>query len=172
MRTRSPVAYGVDVADAAGQCRTARGFTLVEVMIAVIIVGILSALAYPAFLDAIRKGRRAEAFSALTALQQSQERWRSNNAAYTTAAAASAPNGLGIPATTASGYYAIGVSAADAVSYTATATAVSGTSQAADGDCKVLGAQARQGGTLRYGSGSTSINWGAADPDAGRCWAR
>ena len=60
----------------------APGFTLVEVMIAVVIVGLLAAVAIPAFTDSVRKSRRAEAFSALSAVQLAQERWRGNNASY------------------------------------------------------------------------------------------
>ena len=43
------------------------------------------------------------------------------------------PPGLGLPATSANGYYAITIDAADAAGYTATAAAVAGTTQAADG---------------------------------------
>ena len=38
-----------------------RGFTLIEVMIVVVIVGILAAIAYPSYQDYLRKGRRASA---------------------------------------------------------------------------------------------------------------
>lgn len=154
-----------------------RGFTLIEVMIAVAIVAVLASVAYPAYQDSIRKGRRAEAFTALSALQQAQERWRSNNASYTnvlpnTNGSGVPPNGLNIAATTASGLYTIGVdSDFSATGYKATATAVTGTSQARDGNCSVLGVQ-MEGGTLKYGSGATSINWSATNPDAGKCWAR
>ncbi|MDP2008243.1 MAG: type IV pilin protein [Rubrivivax sp.] len=159
--------------------RLSQGFTLVELMIAVAIVAVLASVAYPAFQDSIRKGRRAEAFTALSALQQAQERWRSNNATYTTtlantAASNAAPNGLNIPATSSSGLYTIGVtvdSGTASTTYIATATANSGSSQANDGNCKVLGVQ-MAGGTLRYGSGATAITWSAANPDAGKCWAR
>lgn len=146
-------------------------------MLAVVIVGVLSALAYPTFLDSIRKGRRAEALTALAGVQQAQERWRSNNAAYTTvlantAGAANPPNGLGVAATTPTGYYTMSVPTATATEYTATATAVAGTSQDSDGSCKMLGARLTAGGNLSYGSGVSSIDWAAANPDAGRCWAR
>ena len=155
----------------------ARGFTLVEVLIAVIIVGVLSALAYPAFLDSIRKGRRAEAFTALAAVQQAQERWRSSNPFYTTVLANAAgenaiPSGLGVASTTPSGYYALSVTAASAVGYTVVATAVADTSQADDGNCKVLGTRLTSGGNVGYGSGASTIDWTAANPDAGRCWAK
>lgn len=148
------------------------GFTLVEVMIAVVIIGLLAAIAIPAFTDSVRKSRRAEAFSALSAVQQAQERWRGNHASYSSALANTATgsnpaNGLGIAATTASGYYGIAISGASATGYTVTATGVSETSQAADGACKVLAAR-MNGGNLEYGSGAST----AAFPDANRCWAR
>ena len=41
------------------------GFTLIEIMIAVAIVGILGAIAYPAYTDHVRKARRADGITAL-----------------------------------------------------------------------------------------------------------
>lgn len=152
-----------------------RGLTLIEVLIVAVIVGTLAAVAYPTFVDSMRKGRRADAFTHLSALQLAQERWRSNHAAYAplanTAAEGDPANGLGLPATTASGYYGVALSGVDAAGYTATATATSGTTQASDGDCKVLSVR-MQGGNLRYGSGSSSVDWELANPDPKRCWAR
>lgn len=59
-----------------------RGFTLIELMIAVVIVGILAAVAYPSMTLFIQRGRRADAVAVLTAIVQAQERYRSNRAAY------------------------------------------------------------------------------------------
>ncbi len=143
-----------------------RGFTVVELMIAVVIAGVLAVVAIPTFLDTMRKSRRAEAVAALSALQQAQERFRSNNATY--AANSALTTGLGLGATTASGYYAIAIGTATATGYTATATGRTGTSQANDGNCRVLGVQ-MAAGNLTYGaSADSTINW--ADPN--RCWAR
>ncbi len=144
----------------------ARGFTLIEVLIAVVVVGVLGMVALPTFLDAIRKSRRAEAISTLATLQQAQERFRSNNATYADNDVLT--SSLQVNTTTASGYYTIAITAASATGYTATATGVTGTSQANDGNCKVLGVQ-MAAGNLSYGAGATStINW--TDPN--RCWAR
>jgi type IV pilus assembly protein PilE len=143
---------------AGAQC----GFTLVEMMTVIAVSAILAAVAYPSYLDSVRKGRRSEAFGALSAVQQAQERWRANHGQY----ASTLP---GIATTTANGHYTIAISGAGATGYTATATAAF--SQAADAACAVLGARLLSG-DLRFGSGSSSIDWSAADPDAGRCWAR
>jgi type IV pilus assembly protein PilE len=150
---------------------------LIEVLIVIVIVGILAAVAYPSFMDSIRKGRRSDAFTSLSAIQLAQERWRSNHAAYAplanTAGGGEPANGLGLPDLTSSGYYGIALSDLDVegVGYTATATATSGTTQAGDGDCKVMAVR-MQGGNLRYGSGSSAVDWTLANPDPKRCWAR
>jgi type IV pilus assembly protein PilE len=153
-----------------------RGFTTVELMIALVILGILLAVAFPSYQNSIRKSRRAEAFTALSSIQQAQERHRSTRPAYTdliTDATTASPPGLGIAATrTPSGYYdlAITLEGGGTTTYVATATAVTGTSQAADSSCTVLAVRI-QGGNIRYGSGS-SIDWTSTNTDPQRCWAR
>ena len=62
--------------------RTLSGFTLIELMIVVAIVGILAAVAYPAYTDSVRKGKRAEARAALMDLLQQQERYLSQTNTY------------------------------------------------------------------------------------------
>ena len=53
--------------------RRSIGFTLIELMVVVAIVGILAAIAYPSYLDQVRKGRRAEAQALLMELAQRQQ---------------------------------------------------------------------------------------------------
>ena len=149
---------------------TRRGFTLIEVLVTVVIVAILAAIALPSFQASIRKGRRSDAFTSIAAVQQAQERWRGNNQSYT-ASLAAPPAGLGISGTTTSGYYNITVTNVAPNSYDALATAVSGTSQAEDGDCKVIGAQ-MNGGNVIFGSGAGGVSFAASSPDTGKCWAR
>lgn len=72
--------------------KTSRGFTLIEVMIVVAIVGILAAIAYPSYQEHVRKARRADAQAALTELAQFMERHYTANGRYLTAANANPAN--------------------------------------------------------------------------------
>lgn len=58
------------------------GFTLIELMIAVAIVGILAAIAYPSYQEQVRKGRRADAMAQLVTLAQAYERFYTSNNTY------------------------------------------------------------------------------------------
>lgn len=62
--------------------RRVRGFTLIELMIAVAVVGILVAIAYPAYNDSVRKSRRAQAKADLAQLATLAERWYTANNSY------------------------------------------------------------------------------------------
>ena len=59
------------------QRQQARGFTLIELMIAVVVVAILTAVALPGYLEHMAKSRRAEGRNALLLTAQLQERWYS-----------------------------------------------------------------------------------------------
>jgi type IV pilus assembly protein PilE len=145
------------------------GFTLIELMIAVIVIGILIAVAYPTFIDSIRKGRRSEAFTAIAQVQQAQERWRSNNPAYNTTSLAL----LAVTSPTApGGYYTLEVATnpgGDAVGYDVTATAVTGKSQVNDSTCAKLSVRVIRG-SVTYASctGCSTMTYGTGD----NCWKR
>jgi len=99
------------------------GFTLIELMIALAIVGIIAAIAYPSYREAVNKGHRSEAIQGLNDIVLKEERYRSNNATYGTC-----DNVVTSCATynTALTYYTIAVTvgsgAAAGTTYTATAT--------------------------------------------------
>ena len=59
-----------------------RGFTLIELMIAVAVVGILAAIAYPSYQEQILKSRRADAKSVLLQAAQWMERYYTENNRY------------------------------------------------------------------------------------------
>lgn len=58
------------------------GFTLIEVMIVVAIIGVLASIAYPSYREYVAKARRAEAKTTLIAAQQWMERFYSENFRY------------------------------------------------------------------------------------------
>ena len=64
--------------------RKPRGFTLIEIMIVVAIIGILAAIAIPSYSEHIRKTRRADAKETLLKLAALEERWFFTRNSYTT----------------------------------------------------------------------------------------
>ena len=52
----------------------ARGFTLIELMIVVVVIAILAAIAYPSYQNQVQKTRRADAHTALLGAAQTLER--------------------------------------------------------------------------------------------------
>lgn len=77
------------------RARRRAGFTLIEVMITLALMGTLASIAMPSFTSQVRASRRAEAISALSQMQQAQERFRAHCPCY----AASLTAVTGCPAT-------------------------------------------------------------------------
>lgn len=62
--------------------RRSLGFTLIELMITVAIIGILSAIAYPSYQDYVKQARRADAQASLMELAQFMERHYTSKGGY------------------------------------------------------------------------------------------
>jgi type IV pilus assembly protein PilE len=69
----------------------ARGLTMIELMIVLVVIAILIALAYPSYIDYVRKAKRGEAQQLLLNWAINQEIFRSNNATYAAAGNANLP---------------------------------------------------------------------------------
>jgi type IV pilus assembly protein PilE len=121
--------------------RSSRGFTVTEILTALVVIAVLAAIAIPMWHTHLLRVRRAEARDALTSLQAAQDRYFGRNARYATAAqmTAPAPGGLGLTAMTAQGLYAITLdTSADGLGFLATARAVARAGQEGDDRCAVF----------------------------------
>jgi type IV pilus assembly protein PilE len=63
----------------------AKGFTLIELMIAVAVIGILSAIAFPAYRDHVRRSQLPEAFVSLSDFRMRMEQYYQDNRTYANA---------------------------------------------------------------------------------------
>lgn len=110
-----------------------RGFTLIELMIAVAIVGVLIAIAYPSYTNSLIKGNRAAARAFLLEVSQKQQQFLLDNRAYGTKAELEA-TGVSAPKEVSQFYtWTTTPSAGPPPSFTARVTPVAGTRQSSDG---------------------------------------
>ena len=68
------------------------GFTLIELMITVAILGVISSIAFPAYTSYVVRGKRTECRSAITQVMQQQERAYTQTNTYGTYTAVTTPN--------------------------------------------------------------------------------
>jgi type IV pilus assembly protein PilE len=134
--------------------QTQSGFTLIELMVTVEILGILASIALPSYQGSVQKSRRADAEGELMGLANAMERNFTTTGSYLGAAAGAADTGAPgiytVPTDTATNY-TLTISAATATSYTLSATPIG--AQATD-SCNTL----------------TLTNTGIKSPTTGGCW--
>jgi type IV pilus assembly protein PilE len=152
--------------------RSQKGFTLIEVMIVAAVIAILAAVAYPSYIDQMRKSQRAEGKAALMRAAQLLERSFTQNGAYPSGAAALSTlyggasgvnvySGADSPLTAAHGKFRIEytpTAGAAPVEYVLRATPQ--TAAINDSDCPTLGIDSR---------GRRLVS-GVVPPASSRCW--
>jgi len=118
------------------------GFTLVEVMIAVAIIGVIASLAYPSYLSYLRDSRRADAEGVLVEMAAWMERRYTVDGQYNQGGTPALPIQKS-PRDGAATHYQISVSAIDEDSFTLTATAVGGQTEEECGNLTITQTGAR-----------------------------
>ena len=134
----------------------ALGFTLIELMIAIAVVAILAAIAYPSYNRFITKAARDEAKSTLQQIELLQEAWRRDNGVYADATALAAQ----LTALGEADKYSYTITSAGRTSYEAVATAV--------------GTQAAREAAQFSGAGceelTITVNLAGVTREPERCW--
>lgn len=127
--------------------RPRRGFTLVELMIAVAVLALLSSLALPAYNSHVAKGRRADAKQSLLELGQRLERFYSERGTFVGATIGA--GGI-YPNTSRGGYYNLSIASqtADGFSIQAAPTGAQASDACATFTYNQLGDQGVTGATL------------------------
>lgn len=132
--------------------RRLRGLTLIEISIALAVVGIVAAAAWPSQHAQLQRARRMDGIAALTRLQLAQEQFRARHGRYSAELA-----GVGA-ARSPEGLYLLALDDAAADSVTLVARARADGPQHSDAECRQL--------TLRLSQGLADVG------PSGRCWNR
>lgn len=135
-----------------------QGFTLIEMMIVVAIMGIIAAIAIPSYFNYVTRSGRTEATTELVTIAAELQECYTTYSAFNDSSCpvyAKLTGGSGI--VTRDGNYTITISNTAATTYTLTATPVAGTTQAQDTGCTKF--------TLEH-TGARS----ATGSEAGDCW--
>jgi len=162
--------------------KTQKGFTLIEIMIVVAILGILSAIALPSYTRYVEKSRRTDAKVELLRIAQLQESYFAQNLRY-----ANSLTQLGLGANTVLSedrYYNVTVFSATpancnttgnpaCITYELRATPVTTSAQSGDTICTGFGID---NVTRKYAIGSGSTTWDTTQPaeiaKIDECWGK
>jgi type IV pilus assembly protein PilE len=135
-----------------------KGFTVVELLIVLAVIGILTAIAFPSYQNHVRKGSRAAAQAAMMQIADRQAQYLLDARNYAVGTSALSTLNVTLPSDVSS-KYTVTVTASDGSgtastppSYTITATPITGNAQAADGTLTLThtGAKTRTVGSTTY----------------------
>ena len=146
---------------------TDRGFSLIELMVVVAVVSILAAVAYPSYIDSVRRGHRSDGKAALLDTAQRLERYFTENTKYSGASLVTSNSQYIAADISPEKYYSI---AFDAAPTSATVCGTPSTSSPSDTAYRLcatpIGAQSSDScGVLSLSS------TGARTPTTERCWS-
>lgn len=110
-----------------------RGFTLMEVMITVAIVGILAAIAYPAYQSYLIRAIRSDTQSLMLDLANREQQYLLDNRAYLGGGASAVTTLTSVPPEVSKNYD-LTIDAPTAITFTITAAPKAGTLVASDGN--------------------------------------
>lgn len=132
---------------------SARGFSLIELLVTVIILGILAAIAIPAYWQYVLRGRRTDATAALQNVASREESYFFSNNAYTKTLSS-----LGTNTSVGAPFYSVVVASASTTAYTVTATPIG--TQMQDGGCTQLSLN-QAGQQQSTGTATPATCWGS-----------
>lgn len=138
------------------------GFSLLELIMALMVFGIIAVIAIPTYQQQLYKSRRTDAQASLISLQLAQEQYRANCLQYaTTLASNSSCNADGhytLSASTISPnhYYQLSIQSATSTNYILTATATS--AQIGDINCQTLSIDQSGAKTAHTGNGQIATD--------------
>ena len=129
------------------------GFSLLELMITVAIIGILASIAYPSYTEYVIRAKRSDGKAALLKAQLAEEKWRANHTTY------GGLTEIGVSSSSEDGYYAISISGTP----TATTYTIIATPNFTDTKCGTLGITQNMGVETKTKTGTDTIT---------NCWAK
>ncbi|WP_266156436.1 type IV pilin protein [Dyella silvatica] len=144
---------------------SAAGFSLIELLIVVMIIAVLTAIAFPSYTKYLQRSRRSDAYAALSQDQAILERCFAQSFDYNNVSGTGSKGCLPLLTTSPSNYYTIALSFTGTTTphtdYTLSATPATGSPQLKDTQCAKL--------TLTSGNVRTAADSGGTDQTK-TCW--